>query len=229
MLRTSKKVVTETHWIPLADLMTGLMMMFMLIAVLYMLKINQAAERYGQEKTALGQTLCQEFRNDLKGWDAECDAAHLVIRFKAPDVLFDTGQSRLKPQFIQILDDFFPRYLRVLRSAPYRDAIEEIRIEGHTSSHWHEGVPEAQAYFFNMELSQARTRSVLQHVLSLSQLQDPAWLRAHLTANGLSSSHLILDEQGKEDAVASQRVEFRVRTNAEQKMDEIVRSIQHGD
>ena len=30
----------EDHWIPLSDLMTGLMMMFMLIAIMFMVKIE---------------------------------------------------------------------------------------------------------------------------------------------------------------------------------------------
>ena len=61
-----KQPASEAHWIPLADLMTGLMMMFMLIAVLYMLKINSAAESYSKTKNELGTALCTEFSKDLK-------------------------------------------------------------------------------------------------------------------------------------------------------------------
>lgn len=217
-----KQPASEAHWIPLADLMTGLMMMFMLIAVLYMLKINSAAESYSKTKNELGTALCTEFSKDLKQWDAECDPTGLVIRFKAPDVLFDTGQSILKPKFTNILDDFFPRYINILESKQFKDSIEEIRIEGHTSSKWSVDASENQAYFLNMELSQARTRSVLQHVLMVGNLPDKNWLRLHLTANGLSSSHLIYKGDGKEDSVASQRVEFRIRTNADQRINEIL-------
>ena len=38
------------------------------------------------------------------------------------------------------------------------------------------------------------------------------WLREHVTANGLSSSKLIRNPDGKENSSRSQRVEFRVRT-----------------
>lgn len=102
-----KKVETdESHWIPLADLMTGLMMIFMLIAILYMSKINQVASDYQNVKNNLGKTLCNEFAKNLGEWQAECDPQALVIRFNSPDVLFDTGKSVLKPKFIDILNEF---------------------------------------------------------------------------------------------------------------------------
>lgn len=210
------------HWIPLADLMTGLMMMFMLIAVLYMLKVNSAVSEYSVSKDALGKDLRSEFASDLEKWDAECDSDNLVIRFKSPDVLFDTGQAVIKPQFKVILSDFFPRYIALLNREEYNDSIEEIRIEGHTSSSWREGASENESYFLNMQLSQARTLSVLKYVLSDKNTPSQAWTRDLLTANGLSSSKLIHDADGKENRKGSQRVEFRVRTNADEYIKNII-------
>ena len=122
--------------------------------------------------------------------------------------------------FKEILDDFFPRYLGVLRS--FKDNIEEIRIEGHTSTKWLKAEGEKDAYFLNMELSQARTRNVLQYCLMLDEAKwggvqrmvDELWARPKLTANGLSSSQLIYDENGKEDEERSQRVVFRVKADS---------------
>ncbi len=213
---------SDGHWIPLADLMTGLMMMFMLIAVLYMLKVNSAVSDYSTSKNELGKELCEEFASDLDKWDAECDDANLVVRFKSPDVLFDTGQSVIKPQFQSILSDFFPRYIDLLNQEKYKYSIEEIRIEGHTSSKWREGVSENEAYFSNMQLSQARTLSVLKHVLSEKNTPTQAWSKDLLTANGLSSSKLIRDLDGTENQQGSQRVEFRVRTNADEYINSII-------
>jgi len=210
------------HWIPLADLMTGLMMMFMLIAVLYMLKVNSAVSEYSVSKDALGKDLCSEFANDLEKWDAECDSDNLVIRFKSPDVLFDTGQAVIKPQFKVILSDFFPRYIGLLNREEYSNSIEEIRIEGHTSSSWREGASENESYFLNMQLSQARTLSVLKYVISDKNTPNQAWTRNLLTANGLSSSKLIHDADGIENRKGSQRVEFRVRTNADEYIKNII-------
>lgn len=45
------------------------------------------------------------------------------------------------------------------------------------------------------------------------------WLIKHITANGLSSSTPILDPStGDVDDARSRRVEFRLRTNADEKM-----------
>ena len=213
---------SEQHWIPLADLMTGLMMMFMLIAVLYMLKVNSAVSEYSTSKNELGQDLCQEFSNDLEEWDASCDEENLVIRFKSPDVLFDTGQADLKPQFEAILSDFFPRYIEILSQERFKDSIEEIRIEGHTSSQWSTGISQNDAYFLNMQLSQARTLSVLKYVLSDKKVPNQEWTKSLLTANGLSSSKLIYGKDGQEDTRGSQRVEFKIRTNADEHIKGII-------
>ena len=48
------------------------------------------------------------------------------------------------------------------------------------------------------------------------------WLKQYLTANGLSSSMLILDSDDIENKEESRRVEFRVRTNAEKLLDKLL-------
>jgi outer membrane protein OmpA-like peptidoglycan-associated protein len=111
------------------------------------------------------------------------------------------------------INDFFPRYIAVLSRPQYKDNIVEIRIEGHTNSNGD--------YYSNMKLSQDRTRAVLQYCFSLMKKKDVNWLRGLVTANGLSSSHLILTKDGHEDKNLSRRVEFRVRTNAEKHLEDI--------
>ena len=169
--------------------------------------------------------MCAEFSKDLAKWDAECDSKNLSIRFKSPDVLFDTGKDVLKPQFAIILNDFFPRYIKILSQNKYKDKIEEIRIEGHTSSKWSVGVSSDDAYFLNMQLSQARTLSVLRYVLVNTNINNKDWTKNILTANGLSSSKLILNNDGTENQQASQRVEFKVRTNADEYMQEVLNNL----
>ena len=222
----------EDHWIPLSDLMTGLMMFFLLLAVSYMLKVEADAQKvkqivvlYDQLRTDLYRDLESEFKNDLGRWGAELDR-DLTVRFREPEVLFDTGSADLKPKFKHILDDFFPRYVTILNSAKYKDSIQEIRIEGHTSSVWGNQSSTDDGYFRNMELSQSRTRSTLRYVLALAPVQaEKNWLRRFVTANGLSSSKLIVEASGAENAARSQRVEFRVRTDADARIANILQAI----
>ena len=164
-----------------------------------------------------------EFKGDLQNWKAQLIKDDLLIRFTDPEVLFAEGSSDLKPEFRAILSDFFPRYVRILTSPKYRASISEVRIEGHTSSDWTGVTTPEDAYFRNMELSQARTRSALVFALGLPEVNgERGWLRQYLTANGLSSSHPVFDASGVEDPARSRRVEFRVRTDAETRIAKIL-------
>jgi outer membrane protein OmpA-like peptidoglycan-associated protein len=211
--------------------MTGLMMMFLMIAVIFMVKVqadaakaDQVAVLYDEMRSDIYADLKKEFQSDLPKWGATLDK-DLTIRFKEPDVLFATGQDNLKPRFAEILRDFFPRYVQILNSPKYRDSIEEIRIEGHTSSFWNGNSSTEDAYFLNMALSQSRTRSTLQYVLSLPTVRTQGgWLKGRLTANGLSSSKPIRNANGLEDREASQRVEFHVRTNADARIEQMLKA-----
>jgi len=217
------------HWISISDMMSGLMMVFLFISIAYMINvvrerdtIKEIAITYNRLQNDLYNDLFNEFKNDLDNWNAIIDRQSLSVRFEAPDVLFQKGSYQLQDKFKSILNDFFPRYLAILTSEKYKNDIEEIRIEGHTSSEWQVDVSPDIAYFLNMKLSQDRTRSVLEYVMNLSQVSNQnEWLKNYLTANGLSSSKLITTN-GIEDKDKSRRVEFRVKTNSEKRIVKII-------
>jgi len=232
--RPHRSTDSRSNWQGVADLMAGLMMIFLFIAVSYMESMKVQADHartiavaYKELQDDLYEDLYDEFQDDLAGWMATIDRQTLSVRFQEPSVLFTQGSATVTPRFQAILADFFPRYLRILRSPDYRDSIEEIRIEGHTSSEWEADADASTVYFENMRLSQSRTTSVLRVCLGLlADQNDHAWARRFLTANGLSSSRLIQGEGGNEDRLASGRVEFRTRTAAENKVVEIIREIE---
>jgi outer membrane protein OmpA-like peptidoglycan-associated protein len=216
------------HWLSVSDMMSGLMVIFLFIAITYMMQVsedrNQLVEiavTYEKTKVAIYEELQVEFKDDLKKWNAIIDKESLAVRFQEPDVLFDIGESKVKDKFKVILDDFFPRYIKRLK--PFVSDIEEIRIEGHTSSEWSKNsVADDETYFKNMALSQNRTRATLEYCLMLPNISDERlWIKQILTANGLSSSKPIL-VNGVEDIVHSRRVEFKVKTNSETQMFKIL-------
>lgn len=179
------------------------------------------AVAYEQAQQQLYNALNVEFSKDLPDWDAEIDKQTLEVRFKSPDVLFGLGSSELKPKFKEILNNFFPRYLKVLDQ--YKEHITEVRIEGHTSTDWTGAANQDEAYFNNMELSQGRTRAVLQYVHSLKESSaHQKWVKSKFSAVGYSSSHPILNAMGKEDQNRSRRVTFKVITNAELQIRRII-------
>lgn len=233
-MKLFKEKPEDNPWMSISDLMSVLMMVFLFISITYMIKITvdkirieTIAVTYESRQTQLYKDLACEFRNDLGKWNAVLDTATLSIRFEEPDVLFEVGSSQLKDNFKQILDDFFPRYLKILTQEKYQNEIEEIRIEGHTSSEWEGESSPRKAYFNNMELSQDRTRKVLEYLLT--KMTDDTlfnWTKSNVTANGLSSSKPILNAHQEEDKPRSRRVEFRVRTNAEKQILKILQSSQ---
>lgn len=232
MLSGELEEENEEHWIAVSDLMSGLMMLFLLIAVMYLVIVerkNDEIERivvlYEDLREELYQDLLMEFANDLPRWGAELDE-DLKFRFTNTDLLFEEGQSNLKPEFSTILSDFFPRYMGILNSEKYRDDILEVRIEGHTSSTWSFASDSDDAYMKNMALSQERTRTTLGFIFALESVEhEKDWLRERLTANGLSSSQLILAGNGEEDPDRSRRVEFVVVTDAETRLSTILQEL----
>jgi outer membrane protein OmpA-like peptidoglycan-associated protein len=219
----------QTHWIPLADLMTGLMMIFMLITAVYIMRVERTTtlvvEEYREIRNDMYLALQKEFAKDLKAWNADL-LGDMTIRFNNPDVQFSSGSAELKPEFKALIADFFPRYIKIIQSKKFRDAVKEVRIEGHTSKFWR-GVDESEAYFKNMELSQLRTTSTLRYIMGLPVFkEDEEWFREHITANGLSSSRpRVRNPKSYKEDEANQRVEFKIVTNAaeriEGKMEEV--------
>lgn len=225
---------TGDHWASISDMMSGLMIIFLFIAVAYMssvqeekAKIENIAVDWRDMQDELYRDLYEEFKDDLDKWQASIDRETLAFRFNEPSVFFDPNEASLKPRFKQILNDFFPRYIAILRGPTYRDEIEEVRIEGHASSEYGTTMNTLEAYFANMRLSQDRTRNVLEYCLSEipAMTRHQRWAIATITANGLSSSRLILNEDGTENKELSRRVEFRVLTKASDQMKKILEGI----
>jgi len=218
----------QTQWMPVSDLMAGLMMVFLFISVALMQHvqaendaIKDVAEAYRTKQQAIIDALVVEFEVDLDGWGAEIDRETLTVTFQSPEINFTRGSTRLTQRYRDILADFFPRYMKVLDR--FHDDIEEIRIEGHTSSRWRAGTNPDQSYFLNMDLSQGRTRSVLNYVYNLPGVAAyRPWIKSNIAAVGLSSSKLKTDSSGQEDPERSRRVTFRVISNADAQIRKIL-------
>ena len=238
----TKEQETEEHWVSISDVMAGLMVIFLFIAISYMLNVRLKAneiivykneveellDAYKNLHAALYKELRAEFEGDLTKktqfrtlWRGHIDMETLSIRFKKP---FTQGNAAVPNAFKNVLRDFFPRYIAILAKPEYKDGVAEIRIEGHTSGEWHREATFDEAYFKNMELSQDRARNVLRYVLGIKRreiTQNKEWIKKNLTANGLSSSQLILNSTGRENKAESRRVEFRVVTKSEKLINEI--------
>lgn len=212
------------EWINISDMMAGLMMVFLFIAVLYMSKITELVEKYNDVQNQINAALKIEFKDDLEKWDVKI-LDNNTIRFNSPDIQFDSQQITIKPKFKELLNDFFPRYLDVLITKEFKDEIQEVRVEGHTSSLWVGSATHEEAYLKNMQLSQDRATSVLEYSYRIKSISERDWLEQVFRANGLSSSQLIIQLDESEDTKASQRVDFRVLTKADETIKEIINAL----
>lgn len=223
-------------WISVSDLMTGLMILFMFIAIAYIRKVQKSTSvlsDYVETKDRLHEKLVKEFEGDTVRWDMSI-GKDLSMKFKNPSTLFESGSAELTPTFKEILNEFIPRYFNILINDELKDDIMEIRIEGHTDD-----VPYPQLdkdpYIANVILSQKRALSVLVYIRNLTSFseysqEEKETLEYWITANGLSYGKS-LDNQGQYayitnesiDKAKSRRVEFRIVTNGEEMLENFVK------
>lgn len=224
-------------WMSLSDMMTGLMLIFLFIAIVSIDDVkeqqrnqNEIVEEYQNTKIKIFEDLNETFKDDFKRWGITL-SNNLTISFTNPDLLFGFDSSELRPEYENILDDFIPKYLTVINKQEYAEAIREVRIEGYSSL---EGRDSINSFMYNISLSQDRSNSVLSYILgsdyfqSLS-LDDSEKIKFWLSANGLGYSR-VLDANGElvffskkeQNPQKSRRVEFRILTNSDELIEKIV-------
>lgn len=159
-------------WMSVSDLMTGLMIIFLFVAIAYISRVqkNQSVlTDYVETKNELHNKLIKEFEGDTLKWQMTI-GKDLTMKFKEPTVLFSTGSSELTPRFKEILDEFLPRYFNILLNDSLRSNIQEIRIEGHTDD-----VPmpskHSDPYIANAMLSQERALAVVKYFRTMPQFK----------------------------------------------------------
>ena len=222
-------------WMSVSDLMTGLMVIFLFIAIAYISRVQQnqtVLTDYVETKNKLHSKLVKEFAGDTMKWQMAI-GKDLSMKFNNPTVLFDQGSYQLTPAFKDILDEFLPRYFNILLNDSLKNQIQEIRIEGHTDN-----VPfpslDSDPYLANIILSQQRSLSVLRYFRSMPVFlnyttKQQRLLEFWLTANGLSYGKS-LDENGSYTIVSnkeidlklSRRVEFRIVTSGDDILEDFV-------
>jgi len=213
------------EWISISDMMSGLMLVFLFIAISYMVRVEaqmqemkDVAIEYRDTKANLNEALYAEFENDLAEWDASITTDNSVV-FSSVKVLFGVNKSEIKSEFKSVLDDFFSRYIKILTAPEYKDEIKELRVEGHTSDTWLNAASKEERYLKNMNLSQERAYEVLKYCYSLEDKtvkENRAWLEKHFRANGMAYSELKEGSQAR-------RVEFTVQMKSEERVYKILK------
>ena len=225
-------------WLSVSDLMTGLMVIFLFVAIAYISKVDEHTEvlaEYIEARQNLHDKLVDKFKSDTARWEMTI-GRDLSLRFTNPTVLFQTGSWDLTPAFSDILDEFLPQYFDILLTDSLKNNISEIRIEGHTDPTPFPALS-ADPYIANVILSQRRSLSVLQYFRSMPMFrkytsEQQKMLEYWFTANGLSygrtldnENQLTYDSGKAIDYEKSRRVEFRIITTSEKMIEDFVKRI----
>ena len=184
----------EGSWMSLSDMMTVLMLLFLIISVTVALTASTRLSKFREILAAFideEERLCQELDDKLSTKflvsDLEVECNPIRVIFTNPKYEFEKGKWELSSEFEVALKKFFPIYMETIDESKLRDLVDEIRIEGHTDS---DG-----PYMYNMQLSQQRAKEVLNLAIALPELGKSEdyflWSRSLLTANGLSFSRTL--------------------------------------
>ena len=219
---STKESNQDGHWISVADMMSGLMMVFLFIAIVYINNIGRYFDAVSDTQSRICNQLQREFSENIQQWSLQICEDGLVVRFQNESI-FPPNERIPSLEFQGVLESFYPRFMSIIWQN--KEDISELRIEGHTSS---EGRPDDspfEAYLYNTGLSQDRSRNVMDFVLSIPDIRANndymLWAFDNLTAHGLSSSQLILDNN-IENRERSRRVEFRLATTAQENLADLV-------
>lgn len=225
----------QNIWIPFADSMTALMLIFLLIVVLLFSIIPQK-DLTTEAKLEGYEILLDELYNDLNDafekkqeeWGVRV-LEDLTIKFENPNILFDRDSVVIKREFRDILDEFIPIYLSIIRKEKYEGRIKEIKVEGHTAatSDVHD------TYIKTIELSQGRAREVLAYILdhpyfeNLSESEKRKvifLLGAHGFGYGraIDRNNNLVYNTNNPISPNSRRIEFRIVTGSDDVLKELI-------
>ena len=214
----------------IGDVMTALLLIIILVMMNALSTLRAETDKTNEFEATrkhLNAELYREFEPDFKRLYLDVDTVNGVINFSSPTVLFDACSETVKLDFQVILQEFYPRYLEVLTQKEFKDVIDEVRVEGHTSSDWGgcrgftcpldaDGLPDA--YLCNLRLSQNRSFEVLNFLLQIDE-EERDWFQDKAVAMGYSYSNLVYYPYTKvENIGASRRVSFRALLDYEQFM-----------
>ncbi len=215
--------VNESHkepeyWISLSDMLSGLLMMFILFLTLVLLDYRTVLEeKQGELDKLLGvrahiiHALTQEFSQEHIS--IEVDPHTGAIRFQG-GVFFEHDSTEITESGKEYLRAFIPRYMSIILRPEFQPYISQVIVEGHTDK--------TGTYLYNLDLSQRRAFAVVRYVLSedFPDFPEREAMQQVITANGRSYSQP-LEENGVIDWDKSRRVEFKFRL----KEDELIQQI----
>lgn len=196
-------------WITIADLMTALVLVFIVLFLYTYLtsfyeKIQQTSEQ---------QKASQALEETLKAQDIDASVDGVTGVVKISDLeLFEVNSYELSDKGKAYLSKFAPAYLNSLFSNEYLNKnLDKIIIQGHTDSQSYKGeFSKDEQYMKNMDLSLKRAYSVANYMINTPYNKSNGdKLHKMIIVEGASYSNPVFTN-GKEDYAKSRRVELKI-------------------
>lgn len=187
-------------WISYADLMTALMMLFLVVMAVALFAITSRSDRHEAEI----DSCMSEFQVMAKRADAgiEVDTKNRRVSF-GERARFAHKDYNLSLESAQRLREFAPVVLRFSGSTCGKKLLKRVVVEGYTSK--------IGSYLYNLDLSLRRAHSVLCALFDAPQPQEPPLseeqkqhIRSLFLVGGYSSN------SGKGTDEESRRVELKL-------------------
>ena len=154
--RRSKDEAEKPFWISYADLMTALMVLFLVVMSVALLAVTRTVSQIEQEKAQRQEDIAKLLDEVEQAADrypgVKVDRDRDIIDF-GDKAHFDKGRYSLNPDQDRLLRAFVPEVLAIARNDLGRKWLKQIVVEGFAS-------PEGD-YLYNLNLSLERSQRVL--------------------------------------------------------------------
>nr|WP_321266379.1 OmpA family protein [uncultured Sulfurimonas sp.] len=130
----------------------------------------------------------------------------LTIELTDAELYFKIAEYKLTQKQKLYLDKFSDKLVDFLHR--YRQYIDSLEINGHTSSEWN-GADFTNRYLKNEKLSMQRSYETLSYIFAKQDLKKQTWLSEILKGSGFSYSKRIMNNES-ENRDRSRRVNFKI-------------------
>ena len=173
--RGTKTEAEKPFWISYADLMTALMVLFLVVMSVALLAVTKTVSEIEREKAQRDQDITrlldevEQAANRYPG--IKVDRARNIIDF-GDKARFDKNSYALNPDQSRLLRAFVPEVLAIARDELGRKWLKQIVVEGFAS-------PEGD-YLYNLNLSLERSQRVLCVLLATPYVDEHPMSSAEL-------------------------------------------------
>jgi len=197
--RGSKDEGERPFWISFADMMTAMMVLFLLVVSVALLSVTKPRAARDDDI----RKLCESVATASKSYPGvSVDCEHHVIDF-GERARFNVDRYDLKPEQAKLLRGYVPEVLKIASNPLGQKWLKRVTVEGYTDN--------TGSYLHNLNLSLQRSQEVLCALLSNAQADeqplsptDKDNIERLFVVGGYSSN------SAKASKEASRRIELRL-------------------